>query len=70
MSDLYSFLRSILRLFFLIFSFLPLALGYRVLTKEINQFELSQLADMATVYGASGIAMLVILYILEIEKKK
>jgi hypothetical protein len=70
MSDLFSLLRYFLRLFFFIFAFFPFAAAYRLLYTDVNEFELSRLADTATVFGACGIGMLVILYILEIEKKK
>ena len=69
MSDIYSLLRHFLRLFFFIFALFPFAGAYRLLYTDVNQFELNRLADTATVFGACGIGMLVILYILEIEKR-
>ena len=70
MSDLYSLLRYILRLFFLCFAgMFTFAMPYRLLFTDVNQFELNRLVDSAIVFGASGIGMLVILYVLEIEKR-
>ena len=64
-----STLRFILRKIFLILSGLTVLLPL-ALSGASNPNQMSELADVATVFGASGIGALVILYILELEKKK
>ena len=64
-----STLRFILRKIFLILSGLTVLLPL-ALSGASNPKQMSELADVATVFGASSIGALVILYILEIEKKK